>query len=229
MMALFNENTTMGGLCNRNSGGDEASVSKLTVGKDYHEVPDQFVGQGIKKTPAWLATVTPEQLNIARQEFWSTRTTGHPHIWTAIRSAVEADAETGAMILQMTEIALLNNCIASCRDSEQVLYSVPYFVINDPVKFVDPSETPKPKKAVPAFQALSLKVRVMPVQRDCRLEVESGSSVGSLKAKYLETPNAVGTMKTLKFYFAGREMHEAETLATYNITTDCVVQGLIRG
>jgi hypothetical protein len=219
----------MGGLCNRNSGGDEASVSKLTVGKNYHEIPDQFAGQGVKKTPAWQSTVTPEQLTIARQEFWRTRTTGRPHIWTVIRSAVEADAETGAMILQMTEITLQNNSIASCTDSEGVRYSVPCFVINDPVKFLDPSATPKPKKVIPASQVLSLKVRVMPVQKDCRLEAESGSSVVDLKVKYLETPNAVGTMKTLKFYFAGREMLDTETLATYNIKTDCVVQGLIRG
>lgn len=219
----------MGGLCTRSQGGDEATVTQLTVGKDYHEIAEQFVGEGIKKTPAWQAVVTPEQLAAARQEFWRTRREGRPQIWLTIRSAVEADAQTAAMLLQMTEITVQNECLSNCVDSQGTLYSVPIFIINDPVKFDIPALKPKPKKEIPANQVLRIKLRVMPIMKDCLLEAESASAVMALKEKYLVTPGAVGTIATLKLYFAGREMMDTEPLSAYGIRNDCVVQGLNRG
>jgi hypothetical protein len=219
----------MGGLCTRSQGGEETTVAKLTVGKDYHEIPGQFVGEGIKKTPAWQAVVTPEQLSIARQEFWRTRRTGRPHIWTTLRSAMDADPGTAQVILQMTEITVQNECIANCVDSQGTQYSIPYFVINDPVKFEVPALKAKPKKEIPANQVLRLKLRVMPSQKECVLEAESASLVKDLKDRYLATPDALGNLTTLKLYFAGREMQDAESLATYNIRNECVIQGLNRG
>jgi hypothetical protein len=48
----------MGALCTRSDGAEETTVSKFTVGKDYEELKDEFVGEGIKRTVAWKAQIS---------------------------------------------------------------------------------------------------------------------------------------------------------------------------
>jgi hypothetical protein len=60
----------MGALCTSSKGGEETTVVKYTVGKDYEEVKDEYSGEGIKRTVAWKAKISRKQLLAKREEFW---------------------------------------------------------------------------------------------------------------------------------------------------------------
>jgi hypothetical protein len=45
----------MGNMCTRSDGPEETTISKFTVGKEYEEMKDEYVGEGIKRTVAWKA------------------------------------------------------------------------------------------------------------------------------------------------------------------------------
>ena len=45
------------------------------------------VGEGIKKTPAYETSLTKEELEKWRKDFWETRTSGNPDVWTLLKNA----------------------------------------------------------------------------------------------------------------------------------------------
>ena len=47
----------MGALCARSDGQEDTTVFKYTVGKDYEEIKDKFVGEGVKRTRAWKSHI----------------------------------------------------------------------------------------------------------------------------------------------------------------------------
>jgi hypothetical protein len=218
----------MGGACSKSDSTEDTTQPRLTVGQNYQEIDGQFAGEGVKKTKAWQATITNEQLDAARSEFWRTRRVGRRHIWATIKSAVEADSATAALLLSMQEITLENECMAVCTDSAGQRYELPVFILNDPVKFFIPGMKKK-KPAEPLKNVeITVKIRSMPLQKETKITFESGKRVAELKQAFLASEGAVGDMTTLKLYFAGRELKDDEALNTYLVKNDMVVQAMVR-
>mmetsp|Transcript_21575 Transcript_21575/g.39464 ORF Transcript_21575/g.39464 Transcript_21575/m.39464 type:complete len:221 (-) Transcript_21575:39-701(-) len=218
----------MGGACTRSDATDDTTQPRLTVGQNYQEIEGQFAGEGVKRTKAWQSTITKEQLDAARSEFWRTRRVGRRHVWATIKSAVEADAATAALLLNMQEITIENNCMSVCTDNTGQRYDIPIFIINDPVKFVIPGQKKKKAPSPPKNESVTIKIRAMPLQKETKLQFETGKRVVELKQAFLASDNAVGDMTTLKLYFAGRELKDDDALNTYCVKNDMVVQALVR-
>lgn len=223
-----NQLSNMGGACSKSDATDDTTQPRLTVGQNYQELEGQFAGEGVKRTKAWQSIITKEQLDAARSEFWRTRRVGRRHVWATIKSAVEADAATSALLLNMQEIVLENNCMTVCTDSEGQRYEIPIFIINDPVKLHIPGEKKRKPAAPPKNEAIIVKIRAMPLQKETKLPFESGKKVLELKQAFLATEGSVGNMTTLKLYFAGRELKDDDALNTYCVKNDMVVQALVR-
>jgi len=49
----------------------------------YKPLKESFIGKGIKRTHAYVATVPLEEIRKKRDEFWETRVEGCPNTWIA--------------------------------------------------------------------------------------------------------------------------------------------------
>jgi len=216
----------MGNHCTRSEPDDSVTRSKFSIGKDYQEINGQTAGSGCKTSPAWSATITRQQLENKREEFWRTRTTGRRHVWMAIKSAVEADHETAAVLLQMAGITMRNGNISLCEDTNGNVYEVPPFVINDPVAFANEKKqkTAKPKPVI--NESIKVKIRRPGKEQDVDFDLESMIPVSQLKQMYAEKEELDPTK--IRMFFGGRELKDDQTLASYYIRNQMVVQVFLK-
>ena len=212
----------MGNHCARSDHDESSTKTLFAVGPDYQELKNQFEGEGIKKTPAWQASITRAQLQRKREEFWKSRTTGSRRVWITLRAAVETDHLTAATILESSEIQVVGGSITRCKDIDGHIYEVPVFVVNNPVEFFSkrPKKPPKPKPPIESVVAIKLRQPGKP--EDCALEVETSKTVGELKALYAEQ-EAVNA-EAVRLFYCGRELQDAQTLASYELRSQVVVQ-----
>ena len=105
----------MGCTCTR-SEEEENSRIRMGVGTDYQEIAGQTVGEGIKQTIEWQATITRAQLQVKREEFWRSQTVGRRHVWMALRQAIESDIATASTLLQLADITLEANSLLVSYD-----------------------------------------------------------------------------------------------------------------
>ena len=136
----------MGSSCTKSTTSASTIYPKFVVGRDYQEVEGQYSGEGIKKTVAWKATLTEDELKARRQEFWRSRTSGRRQTWLALREAAETDAETAQILLQVAEIFTENGSMTVCLDAAGGRYELPVFVLNDPISYFN-GPAMKKKKA----------------------------------------------------------------------------------
>lgn len=219
----------MGALCARSDGQEDTTIYKQQVGKDYKELTEQFVGSGCKRTCAWEAEISRKQLERKRDEFWVTRPSGSRHVWSLLKAAVEADAETAKMILQAREIRIENESMTVCYDPHGTRYDIPVYILNDPTKFTTgklaPSKTKRPAKE----QLIKIKVRCFQIgAEDISLELSNTSSVEQLKQMYLDKAEKEMEIGKLRVFFGGKELKDDEDLISNNIRSNTVVQIMLR-
>jgi len=224
----------MGCSCSNPSHQEDATRPRFFLCQDFKELPGQTSNAGIKKTIAWSGRITTSQLQEKREEFWRNRRSGNRLIWRCIRQAVEADAESGALILQMNEITLEKDNLTTCFDSDEVRYEIPVWVINDPVKFADidiQSEATraakKPEKPVVKGEALTIKLRSMLRQTDILVELVNTDSTQKLVDKFCEEFKEIKPAN-VRIFFGGKELREEASLLSYNIQNEMVVQVYVK-
>lgn len=216
----------MGNYCTRSPPDDRETRPKFSIGKDYQEIEGQYVGEGIKKTLAWKATISRPQLEVKRDEFWNTRTTGRRNVWMVIKSAVEADHETASLLLQMSGIALKGDNITILEDTNGNLYEVPVFIVNDPVSFSNEKKKAVPKANIAENVKINIKIRRPGIGDDQLLEVNNMMTGTELKKMYAEKENL--QEECLRLFFGGREMKYENNLVSHLIQNDMVVTAFIR-
>lgn len=220
----------MGSACTKSEAQASTIFPRLVVGHDYQELEGQVTGEGVKKTVAWKATLTEDQLRAKREEFWRSRTTGRRQVWLALREAAETDAQTASMLLQAAEIFTEKESMTICIDTNGIRYELPPFVINDPVSYYN---APIPKKAkstlreesieVPAKQ---VKLRLMPEQHDTVVRVMNTSTIAAIKEEYLRAKG--GEPMHLRLFFGGKELKDQSTLLEYGVKAEYVIQVFAR-
>lgn len=216
----------MGNLCARDDGEESATRTIYALGPDYAELDDQTVGEGVKQTKAWKASITRPQLERKREEFWKKQTSGRRRVWYTIRTAVEADYLTAATLLAAAEITLVNDSITHCKDSDGLLYEVPLFVINNPVEFFTKKKR-KTKVKPPIEEVVNLKIRRPGKEVDIELQIESERTVQEMKGKYSELEGI--EQDKIRLFFAGKEMKDEQNIAFYEVRSTMVVQAFVKG
>ncbi|CAG9323851.1 unnamed protein product [Blepharisma stoltei] len=216
----------MGGNCTKSESDENVIRPRFTIGKDYQELPNQFTGEGVLKTISWKATITRQQLEAKRIEFWRTRTTGRRHIWLAIKSAIEADAATAKVLLEMNEIKLRNESITMCEDPHGTIYEIPPYIVNDPIYFPNEKKVMVPKPALIENELVTLKIRRAGKEHDTVIQIETKNVSRVLKEMYAEKDGL--DPDTLRLFFSGKELKDDQTLSSCYVRNDMVVQAFVK-
>ena len=100
-------------------------------------IPGEFVGEGIKRTPAFTVTVTKEEYPRWVEQFWGTRAENSPEVWEVLRAACGADHESAEAIVIASNLVLQNGLLGQVYDERGRLYQVPFACINEPKGFAE--------------------------------------------------------------------------------------------
>ena len=98
-------------------------------------IEGQFIGEGIKCTPAYECKVNQEDLIKYREEFWSTRTQGSQEIWAVIRNAIDADSADAEAMIKATGLTPHAGVMTLIFDENKFPYRIPIACINEPSSF----------------------------------------------------------------------------------------------
>lgn len=144
----------------------------------------------------------------------------------AIKSAVEADHATAAMLLQMAGISARDESITLCEDVNGNLYEIPPFIINDPIVFINEKKHRiKPPEMI-ENELLKLKLRRPGNPNDLEIEIESKNPISDLKDEYASKEKM--TAAEVKLYFGGKELQDANSIASYFIRNEMVLMVVIK-
>lgn len=216
----------MGSNCTKSESEENVIRPRYTIGKDYQEFPNQFVGESVLRTVSWKANITRQQLEAKRIEFWRTRSNGRRHIWLAIKSAIEADPATAKVLLEMNEVTLKNGSITTCEDSHGTLYEIPPYVVNNPVYFPSEKKQQVAKPQLIENELITLKIRRTGKEQDVSIEIETKNLARVLKEAYAEKESL--QVDTLRLFFSGKELKDDQSLASYFVRNDMVIQVFVK-
>jgi len=159
-----------------------------------------------------------------RKEFWETRVEGYVETWNAIRNACETDEETGIMILQATEIKLINNSLQLAYDSRGNKYELPIFCINDPTRYDLPKKKQLTKDEL-SGETIKIKIRRAGMANDVELKISNNLSGLELKKEYIgKVKGEELDPSILRLFFGGKEIIDDILIAEYGVQDDRVVQ-----
>ena len=215
----------MGNTCARDTGEDKTSIQKVTVGTDYQEFPDKIAGTGVKATASWQATITRAQLNSKRDEFWRSKYEGNRRMWLAIKAAVESDSASSLTIIQNNGLKMKRGNITLLEDADGILYSIPIFMINNPVSF-HKEKKHKSREVKTIDEIIKVKVRRSGKIEDDEIEVSNIAKVADLKKLYAE--KAGFSTERIKLFFGGKEIKDHDTLAKNFIENQMVITAFLR-
>jgi hypothetical protein len=72
-------------------------------------VPDEFVGEGIRRTNKCQSRGSRQEWVNKKQEFWETRIEGRKENWLVIRMAIDVNENDALIMLASAELKLVNN------------------------------------------------------------------------------------------------------------------------
>lgn len=151
----------------------------------YGEYRNRTTGRGCKQTPAWQCFVSPEELIKKREEYWSTRLEGSPEAWQTIKAAIEEkDDATAAAILKAADLNMANNTIQDIRDRRNRRYIIPLFVIHEPESYNNDKQRSAIAAETISYKTITLKIRLAGIINDEEFNLNTSTSVGSLKEMY---------------------------------------------
>lgn len=201
----------------------ELNKLSFSIANDYKEIEGRFTGDGIKKTTAWQATITGEDLRRKREEFWHVQRSGQRHVWLYIRQACEADAETAKTILEMAEIKLERENMTLLVDSDGYHYQLPPFMINDPIFTIFEN----PAKKLKTLSKIKLKARVASIPNDLEIEIDNNKTGQDLKTIIAEIKGT--EIDKIRVFFNGKEIKDTDILVNCNLEDGMVIQVFLSG
>lgn len=215
----------MGNFCTRSEIDDSGTITKIVIAPDYEEFPNQISGSGVKATQAWQATITRAQLNAKRDEFWKTRTDGKRRMWLAIKAAVDTDPATALSIIQNAKLTLKTGNLTLIEDLDGNLYSIPIYIINNPLKFHNEKKH-KGRSVNNVEEKILVKIRKSGEPVDDEIEILNSAKVLEIRKNYA-AKHQIATAQ-FRLFFGGKELKDNEILANLFIVNDTVIQVFIR-
>ena len=198
----------MGCRCIHSQDSDNTSPWNQTL-KDYQELEGQEVGEGVKRTKAWTASISSLELYKLREQFWSSRNTGTHQSWMSLKQAAEADAGSAALILELAGLFVENGSMTVCYDNLGNRYTIPIFVLNDPSAL-------KSGVQFNTTEGDNLSIKIREAGKDVDLDIRNTESVLALKQIYGK--------RNVRLFFGGKEMQDNRPLWTYGLEDGMVIQ-----
>ena len=141
-------------------------------------------------------------------------------MWLAVKAAVESDSATSLTIIQNNGLKMIKGNLTLLEDSDGNVYSIPIFVINNPISFH------KEKKIKTREEMIKIKIRKSGKIEDDEIEILNTAKIADVKKIYAEK---IGMQQDkIKLFFGGKEMKDHETLAKNFIENQMVVQAFVR-
>lgn len=193
---------------------------RFIVAKDYVEIEGKFVGEGVKVTKAWEATITPTVLNAKRMEFWQSFKGNGRASTLYLKQAAEADPPTAKVLLVMGGFALENGNMSVCISPRGHRYELPPFILADPVRFKETDALVVEKKKV-VEGVVKIKLRTVFNVKEDIFEVDNSIMVKELKGLYFEKNSNSGV--DVRLFFGGKELQDSRTLMSYGIENEMTI------
>jgi hypothetical protein len=193
---------------------------KFFIARDYTEIPGRTSGEGVKMTKAWEATITPNQLQQKRQEFWVNLRVNNRSSCLVLKQAVDADAASAKLMLEMEGFILENGTMEKCLSPNGHRYEIPPFVLVDPIRFIDP-KNPVIVKKVLKEEVIKVKLRTVFTNSEDEFEISNSVIVKDLKRMYLDKHPE---LNDIRFFFGGKELTDNSSIMSFGIESDMVIQ-----
>jgi len=202
--------------------------SKHDENFNYKELPNEYIGKGLKKMKGYISHKTLEELQKIREDFWSSRIEGDREIWDILKNICndntlnEDDIEG---ILKASGIIPYRNCINIVYDSKGFLYEIPNYCINNPIKYeIEEIEYNKEK---PKEEKINIIIRYYISQ--IKFCVSNWKSIYQLKNDIVKLKDYQNiNLNRIRLFFGGKELCNDKELWFYNIMNKSICQMLIK-
>ena len=202
--------------------------SKQNENFNFPEIPNEYIGKGLKRMKGYISNKTLEELIKIRQDFWSSRIEGDKEIWNLLKnicndnSLKENDIKE---ILKVSEIIPYKNCINIVYDSKGFLYEIPNYCINLPLRYeIDVIENDKKK---PKEEKINITIRYF--RNEIKILISNWKSVLDLKNEILKLNQYKNVnIERIKLFFGGKELNKDKELWFYNFINKSICQMLIK-
>jgi len=209
---------------NNNQGGNSNPYCG-TIDKIEMIIPDSYVGEGIKRTEAFTITLTEDQYDKWKEQFWETRVEGLDWVWKVLKEAVTLEQKEAKELLLNKGIKPDDRLgLKMCYDEKGRSYILPPAMINEPVGFGEDKE----KNILEAIKEpdeemeLTLILRNASNFEDDEIQISDHSSVNELKEKYAELKD-VDDIAKIRILYYGKELKEGYNLYHYDINEEIIL------
>ena len=193
-------------------------------------IENEFVGSGIKRTPAYEWKVNQKELEKFRQEFWSTRTQGAREVWDILHNAISASPEDAQAFISASGLTAHAGIMTLVFDENRFPYRVPIACINDPARFLPSDVEQLNNEAKPDEETYeNMKVRTIGGP-DYEFSASSYKTVGEIKIEFLDaTDRSKIDSNNCIFLFRGRKLNDQLPLYSINLDSEMVIQAMLIG
>ena len=203
-------------------------ISKNDPNFNYPEIPNEYLGHGLKRMKGYISAITLEALQKVRDDFWSSRVEGDPEIWELLHAVCHDQSLSDEDLIGMLRaggIIPFKDCINVVYDSKGALYEIPNYCINDPSQYNIPEiEYTKEK---PNEEEIEFKIRYFTHQFGIKLS--NMKTIAEIKELILKEEKYKDMeISRVRLFFGGKELHEDKEIWFYDIQNDSIVQMLVR-
>ncbi|EWS73310.1 C2 domain protein (macronuclear) [Tetrahymena thermophila SB210] len=201
----------------------------FNVNKKYESVSeiirDQYTGTGIKKTHAYRTTLTKQELEKKRQEFWDTRTEGHLESWLALKQACTVEESEALAIVAAAGLKLVNRSLQITYDTDGHKYDVPIFCISEPIAYAAVSKYEKFLIQDFENKTIEYKLRVVGIEQNINMSSDNNTKIEDLKEQM--QAQIQKKWKKFRLFLAGREMLNHHKLGNYKLDKETIIQAFV--
>ena len=224
-----NNNNNESNILNNNIeiGGEIYLQSKYNIDFDYQIIENEYVGDGVKRMNGYISPVSLKELKKIRDNFWTSRIEGNPEIWEILRYLCEDNSQTNEDIkIFMNSIGLvtLKGCINATFDDKGMLYEIPNYCINDPLKYKTLETKKKPNKE-------NLEIIIKNFTNVFNINTNNYIYVKELKKLIIKREEFLNMgLKTanVRLFFGGKELANDKHIWFYDIFNKYIIQMMLR-
>ena len=238
---IQNENNDIFNLNNNNNTNNPVSIiptsnpnfesyliSKNDPNFNYPELPNEYLGHGLKRMKGYISAITLEELQKVRDDFWTSRVEGDSEIWELLHAICNDQNLSDEDIMGMLKaggIIPYKDSINVVYDSKGALYEIPNYCINDPSQYNIPEiEYTKEK---PNEEEIVFKIRFFNHQFDIKLS--NMKTIAEIKDLIIKEEKYKDMeISRVRLFFGGKELHDDKEIWFYDIQNDSIVQMLVR-
>ena len=189
---------------------------------------DKYVGEGCKKTYAYICHLEPDDLEIHRKKFWTQKMNENGASWYIISEAWHSDEPQAKAILEAAGFVLMNNTLEQIVNPKGEMFKVPIYCINDPINYNAEFHLQQLKNKERPKETRVISVRIMNAKDGKKeiIDVENTEDAISLKQLFGVNHDWSDTSKIRMFYM-GKELENDVCIDAYDINDEIYVWGLI--